>query len=262
MDNTGGSFAIVTGASSGIGRALARRCAEEGFDLLIAADDPRIEDVAQELRGLGVEVASLLVDLATPEGVDDLYAAARGRSLDVLIANAGHGLGHAFLDQDLDELQHVVDTNISGTVRLIHHVGREMRAAGAGRMLITGSIAGFMPGTFTAVYNGTKAFIDSFAIALRAELKDSGVTVTCLMPGATDTEFFERADMMDTEVGQASKDDPVDVARVGFDAMMDGEADVVTGWKNKLQTTMANVTPATVLAERHRKMAEPGGGKE
>jgi len=186
------SFAIVTGASSGIGRALARRCAEEGFDLLIAADDPQIEDAAQELRAHGVEVSPLLVDLAKREGVDSLYDAAQGRSVDVLIANAGHGLGHAFLDQDLDELQHVVDTNISGTVRLVHHVGREMRARGAGRILITGSIAGYIPGTFTAVYNGTKAFVDSFAIALRAELKDTGVTVTCLMPGATDTEFFER----------------------------------------------------------------------
>jgi len=145
-------------------------------------------------------------------------------------------------------------------VRLVHHVGREMRARGAGRILITGSIAGYIPGTFTAVYNGTKAFVDSFAIALRAELKDTGVTVTCLMPGATDTEFFERADMMDTKVGQGSKDDPVDVARIGFAAMMDGEADVVTGWKNKLETSVANVTPATVLAERHRKMAEPGSG--
>ena len=137
-----------------------------------------------------------------------------------------------------------------------------MRARGEGRILITGSIAGFMPGTFQAVYNGTKAFIDSFSFALRNELKDTGVTVTCLMPGATETEFFERADMLDTKVGQAKKDDPADVAKTGFEAMMKGDGDVVSGWKNKLQTAIANVTPAGVLAEQHRKMAEPGSAAE
>jgi uncharacterized protein len=176
----------------------------------------------------------------------------------------GHGLGGAFLDQDFEAARHVIDTNVTGTIYLIQKVGRDMRARGAGRILIVGSIAGFMPGSFQAVYNGTKAFIDSFSFALRNELKDTGVTVTCLMPGATDTEFFERADMLDTQVGQdENKDDPADVARAGFDAMMRGDGDVVSGWKNKLQTTIANVTPAGMLAEQHRKMAEPQrGGKE
>jgi len=137
-----------------------------------------------------------------------------------------------------------------------------MRARGSGRILITGSIAGFIPGTFTAVYNGTKAFIDSFSFALRNELKDSGVTVTCLMPGATETEFFERAGMMDTKVGQAEKDDAAQVAKTGFDAMMRGDGDVVSGWKNKLQAAVAAVTPSGALAEMHRKQAEPGSGKE
>ena len=121
------------------------------------------------------------------------------------MANAGHGLGKGFLDQDFEEARHVIDTNITGTVYLIQRIGRDMRARGQGRILITGSIAGFMPGSFQAVYNGTKAFIDSFSFALRNELKDSGVTVTCLMPGATETEFFERADMLDTKVGQAKR---------------------------------------------------------
>jgi short-subunit dehydrogenase len=119
-----------------------------------------------------------------------------------------------------------------------------------------------MPGSFQAVYNGTKAFIDSFSFALRNELKETDVTVTCLMPGATETEFFERADMLDTKVGQQEKDDPAKVARDGFDAMMNGEGDVVSGWKNKLQTTLAAVTPSGVLAEQHRKMAEPGSGEK
>ena len=137
-----------------------------------------------------------------------------------------------------------------------------MRARGQGRILITGSIAGFMPGTFQAVYNGSKAFIDSFSFALRAELKDTGVTVTCLMPGATETEFFERAGMEDTKVGQSEKDDPADIAKTGFDAMMRGDGDVVSGWKNKIMSAVATVTPSGVLAEQHRKMAEPGSGEK
>ena len=151
----------------------------------------------------------------------------------------------------------VVETNITGTLLLLHKVGRDMRAARSGRILITGSIAGFMPGTYQAVYNASKAFLDNFSFALRHELKDSGVTVTCLMPGATETEFFERADMLDTKVGQSKKDDPAMVARQGFAAMMKGEGDVVTGWQNKLRSAIANITPADMLAEMHRGMAEP-----
>jgi short-subunit dehydrogenase len=256
------SFAIVTGASSGIGYELAKLCAEHGFDLLIAADEPEIERAAQSLRGIGVAVDAVQADLATREGVDKLYAAAQGRPVDALLANAGRGLGHAFLDQNIDDIQHVIDTNITGTVYLLHKVGNDMRARGQGRILITGSIAGFMPGTFQAVYNGTKAFLDSFSVALQHELKDSGVTVTCLMPGPTETEFFERADMLDTKVGQQKKDDPADVAKAGFEAMIKGETDVVSGFKNKVQTAMASVMPADTLAEQHRKMAEPGSGKK
>jgi short-subunit dehydrogenase len=255
-------FAIVTGASSGIGLELARQCAQHGYDLLIAADEARIDEAAAQLRTFGGQVEAIEADLATIEGVDALYAAAKGRVVDALLANAGHGLGKGFLDQDFTELRHVIDTNITGTVYLIQKVARDMRARRAGRILITGSVAGFIPGTFHAVYNGTKAFIDSFSFALRAELKDSNVTVTCLMPGATETEFFERAEMMDTAVGQGKKDDPADVAKVGFEAMLNGEGDVVAGWKNKIQTTIANVTPAGVLAEMHRKQAEPGSAQK
>jgi short-subunit dehydrogenase len=255
-------LAIVTGASTGIGYELAKLCAQNGFDLIVAADEPEIQRAADLFRGLGAEVEAVEADLATLEEVDRLCAAARGRPVDVLMANAGHGLGGAFLDQDFQDVRHVIDTNITGTIYLIQQVGRGMRGRRSGRILITGSIAGFMPGTFHAVYNGTKAFVDSFSFALRAELKDSGVTVTCLMPGATETEFFERADMTDTKVGQDTKDDPAEVAKVGFDAMMRGDGDVVSGWKNKIQTTLASVTPAGVLAEQHRKMAEPGSGQK
>jgi short-subunit dehydrogenase len=255
-------FAVVTGASSGIGLELAAICAQEGFDLLVAADRPKILTAADRFRSLGAEVTVVETDLATTEGVDQLWAAVAGRPVDALLANAGHGLGRAFLDQDFEGVRHVIDTNVTGTVYLVQLVGRSMRTRGQGRILLTGSIAGFMPGTYQAVYNGTKAFVDSFSFALRAELKDTGVTVTCLMPGATETDFFERADMLDTKVGQAKKDDPAMVARIGFDAMMRGDGDVVSGWKNKVQSAIANVTPAGVLAEQHRRMAEPGSAEK
>lgn len=262
MTTNKGKLAIVTGASSGIGYELAKCCAEDGFDLLIAADEPEIQQAAEDFKKLGVNVEAIEADLATTEGVDTLHEAIAGRSVDALLANAGRGLGGAFLDQDFADVRHIIDTNITGTIYLAQKVGRDMRSRGQGRILFTGSIAGFMPGSFNAAYNGTKAFVDSFSFALRNELKDSGVTVTCLMPGATETEFFERADMLDTKVGQSRKDDPVDVAKVGFEAMMNGDGDVVAGWKNKLQSAAALITPSDVLAEQHRKMAEPGSASK
>ncbi len=255
-------LAVVTGASTGIGLELARQCAKNEYDLLIASDEAEIETAADELRREGGNVETVQADLATIEGVDELYKRVEGRHVAALLANAGRGLGKAFLDQDFGAIRRVIDTNVTGTVYLIHKIGGDMRSQGAGRILIIGSIAGFIPGTFQAVYNGTKAFVDSFSFALRAELKDSGVTVTCLMPGATETEFFERADMMDTKVGTAKKDDPADVAEIGFKAMTNGEGDVVSGWKNKLQTVVANVTPASLLAEQHRRQAAPGSAKK
>jgi short-subunit dehydrogenase len=251
-------LAIVTGASSGIGFELAELCAAAGFDLLIAADEPSIHEAGLLLAKSGTRVDPLEVDLSSMEGVDKLYEAVGGRPVSALLANAGRGLGHAFLDQEFSDIVHVVDTNVTGTLYLVHKVGRDMRARGQGRILITGSIAGFMPGTYQAVYNGTKALLDSFSFALRAELRDTGVTVTCLMPGATETEFFERADLMDTKVGTEKKQPASEVAKLGFDAMMRGEAEVITGWSNKLRAAIANILPNETLAEQHRKMAEPG----
>lgn len=250
-------LALVTGASSGIGLELARECARNGFDLVIAADRP-LATARGELESLGAKVNAVETDLATADGVAQLYSSVQGKTVDALIANAGHGLGKGFLDQNFEDITHVIDTNITGTLSLIHQMGRDMRARGSGRILVVGSIAGYTPGAFAAVYNATKAFIDSFAIALRNELKDTGVTVTLLMPGATETEFFERADMMDTKIGTEEKQDPGEVARIGFKAMMDGDADVIAGAKNKVTAGVAAVTSATALAEKHRKQAEPG----
>lgn len=253
-------LAVVTGASSGIGLELARLFAQDGFDLIVAADRPLAEAV-QSLEGAGATVQSVQADLSTEDGVQALIDAIADRPVDALAANAGHGLGKGFLDESFDDILHVINTNITGTVRLTQVVGRSMRARGRGNILFTGSIAGLIPGTFQAVYNASKAFVDSFSFALRNELKDSGVVVTVLMPGPTETEFFERAGMMDTKVGQDDKKMSAEaVAKIGYEAMKRGDGDVVAGMSNKLQATMAAVTPQSMLAEQHRKMAEPGSG--
>jgi short-subunit dehydrogenase len=212
-------LALVTGASSGIGRQLAIQCAQHGFNLVIAADTP-LQEVTAELRSYGESVEQLETDLGTPDGVDKLYAALDGRVVDALLANASHGPGRAFLQQDFGQLRHVIDSNITGTLYLIQKVARDMVAEGTGRILITGSTAGSMPGSFQAVYNGTKAFIDAFSFALRNELQDTGVTVTRL-----DTRGAVQEDKLD----------PAEVARIGFDAMIEGEADVTTGFRNRVQ---------------------------
>lgn len=252
-------FAIVTGASTGIGYHLAACAAAEGYDLLIVADEPAIHTAASKLAADGAQVKAVQADLATLEGVDTLLAAADGRRIDVLCANAGNSMGGPFLDQSVEVWRRSVDTNVTGTVYLLQRVLSAMVRHGEGKVLVTGSIVGFIPGPFNAIYNATKAFIDNFTEALRNELKEQkGVTLTTLMPGPTETEFFARADMLDTNVGQSKKDDPAWVARKGWDAMKAGEGHITTGLKNKLQVAGAGVVPQSVLAEAHRKIAEPG----
>jgi short-subunit dehydrogenase len=255
-------YAIVTGASSGIGLELAKCCAHAGYDLLVCADLPQIHSVAAQIAEIGVRVDSIEVDLATREGVEELYAATYRRPVDALLANAGVGLGHGFLDQRWDDVERVIATNVTGTLALIQKVGRDMRARGAGKILITGSIAGLIPGTYNAVYNGTKSLLDSFSYALRAELMHTGVTVTCLMPGATETDFFERADMLDTKAGASKKQSPVEVAEIGFQAMERGDGHVVAGWENKLRAALTRIATPGMLAEQHRKIAEPGSARK
>ena len=257
-------LAVVTGASSGIGLEMARLFATDGYDLIIVSDTSEIEDAEMELSESGTTCLSIQCDLSTRDGVAQLLSTIDddSRPVDVLIANAGVGLGDAFFDQQIADALKVVHTNVDGTITLIHAVGRRMRERHQGRILITGSIAGLMPGTFQAVYNGSKAFLDSFAAALHAELKDSGVSVTCLMPGATETDFFDRAGMADTHVGSSEKQSAAEVAKIGYDALMAGDRAVVAGLKNKFQAAVSHILPDSTLAEMHRKMAAPGSGKE
>jgi short-subunit dehydrogenase len=258
-------LALVTGASSGIGLELARQFAEGGFDLIVAAEDDAINGVAPQLAG-SAHVEAVQVDLATAAGVEELYGrvTAAGRPLAAAALNAGIGAGGAFAtDTDLADELRIVDLNVRSTVHLAKYVVRDMVARDEGRILLTSSIASTMPGAFQAVYNASKSFVQSFALALRNELKDTGVTVTSLMPGPTETEFFERADMLDTEVGSADKDDPADVARQGFEALMAGEERVVSASAStKVQAAGSRFLPDSAKAAMHRKMAEPGTAKQ
>jgi short-subunit dehydrogenase len=258
-------LALVTGASSGIGLELARLFAENGFDLVVNAEDDRLDAAAAQLRTAGVDVRAVRADLRTAEGVDRLHAAVRAaaRPLDAVALNAGVGQGGAFVDTDIADEQAIIDLNVSSTVRLAKHVLRDMTRRGEGRVLITSSIASTMPGTFQAVYNASKSFLQSFAEALQSELRDTGVTITSLMPGPTETDFFHRADMDDTRIGAAKKDDAAAVAKQGFEALMKGEARVVaSSFSTKAQEAVGKVVPDRLKAEAHRKMAEPGSAPQ
>ncbi|MGN6375952.1 MAG: SDR family NAD(P)-dependent oxidoreductase [Sphingomonas sp.] len=252
-----GKLAVVTGASTGIGREIAKLAAKDGYDLLLVADEHGIDAAAGELRSGGTAVEAVEADLSTFEGNDKLLAATHGRQIDVLVANAGRGLGHAFIDQDTAEWRRVIDTNVTGTTYLLQKVARQMAERRDGKILITGSIAGLIPGSYQAVYNATKAYLDSFSYALRDELKDTGVSVTVLMPGPTETEFFRRAGMLDTPVGENEKAGPAKVAADGWKAMQDGSAHIVSGFTNKLQAALSHVVPDSILARQHAKMADP-----
>ncbi len=257
---TGAKLAVITGASSGIGLELARCAVADGCMVVICADEDDIHQVCEELAAAGATAEAVQADLGTPEGVEALFAAIGGRQVDYMMANAGRGQGDAFLNQSEADFDEVLRVNVIGTTDLLHRTVRMMRAQGRGRILITGSVAGWIPGSYHAVYNATKAYVDLLSLAIRNEVNDTDITVTCLMPGATDTMFFDRAKMLDTPVGKdPDKDDPAMVAREGYAAMLDGASGVTTGFMNKVQSLVSGLIPDSVLAAMHRKMAKPDG---
>lgn len=256
-------LAVITGASSGIGLELTKLAAADGCALILSADTDLTEAERAAKDAGAASVETVQCDLATERGVAALLDAIGKREVDALFANAGHGGDVAFLDQDWQEVEHIIATNVSGTVRLIQDAGRAMRARNRGRILITGSIAGHMPGPFQLVYNSTKAFMNDFSVGLRNELKDTDVVVTCLQPGVTDTNFFQRAHMLDSQAGKSdSKDDPAKVAKDGYQALLADDDLVVSGFMNKMQAMFADVLPDSVVAQMHRKLAEPESRKE
>ena len=257
-------LAVVTGASSGIGYELARVFADHGFDLVLCAEDAGIQRAAQNIAATGASVVPVQADLATYEGVERLYADVMrlGRPIDAIAINAGVGVfGDFARDTALADELRLLELNVVSTVHLAKRVVRDMVAVGKGRVLFTSSIAGEMPTPLEAVYGASKAFILSFADSLRNELKDSGVTVTALLPGPTDTNFFHRAGMDDTKAAAeaAKKNRPEDVAKQGFDALMAGKDRVVgaTSMATKIQGTVAKIIPEDVKARQHQKLTEP-----
>jgi short-subunit dehydrogenase len=258
-------LALVTGASSGIGRELAKQFAQNGFDLIVAAENVELDDAVEELRGMGATVAPVSVDLTKRDDVERLVAAVRGsgRRLDAAALNAGVGHGGAFVESDLDAELAIVELNCASTVHLAKRVVQEMADFGAGRILFTSSVASQAPEPFQAVYGASKAFVQSFAMALREELKDAGISVTALLPGPTDTEFFDRAEMTDTKLGASDKkDDPAQVARQGYEGLMKGEASVFAGsLASKAMGRLSAVTPAPLANKIKRPMTEPGSAE-
>jgi short-subunit dehydrogenase len=264
-DGTENGLAVITGASSGIGFELARQFGEHGFDLIVVAEDEGIAGAADELRDLRVQVEPIQADLTRASEVDRVWERVRARSrpLAAIALNAGVGVGGPFVDNELDEELRLIDLNVVSVVRLAKLAVRQMVAQGSGRILFTSSIAAELPAPFLAVYGASKSFVQSFAEALHHELKDTGVTVTALQPGPTETNFFERAGMMDTKVAVEEKDDPAEVARQGFEALMAGKHRIVAGSvKNKVQSAMAHVLPEQMKAQQHGKMMEPGSAEK
>ncbi len=256
-------LAVVTGASNGIGYELAKQFAQNGFDLLITATGPSIDEVASEIAQTSKsEIVTVQADLATYEGVETLYnkIKATNRPVDAIAINAGVGINGDFArETDLQDELNIINLNVVSSVHLAKRVVKDMVERGKGKILFTSSIAAIMPGPFEAVYAASKAFIQSFSLSLRNELKDTGITVTALQPGPTDTNFFHRADMDDTRAGAGPKDDPAEVAKQGFEALMAGKESVVAGSiMTKIQATVAKVLPDGAKTEMHRQIAEPG----
>src|ERR1700735_1346252 len=255
-------LALITGASSGIGLELAKELANRGYDVVIASAGDRLSGAAEDIRSRGHQVIEVNTDLATREGIDQLWVQVQslGRPLDIACINAGVGVGGLFSDTDLKSELNMVELNCVGTVQLAKAVVRQMRELNAGRILFTASIAGEMVAPREAVYAATKAFVLSFAHSLRYELKETGVSVTALQPGPTDTDFFHRAGMDETEVGSKGKSEsePDDVARQGIDALLAGKDHVYSAsLKTKIEGMMANVVPGSVKGAMHEKMAKP-----
>ena len=260
-DDAAAPLAVVTGASTGIGRALAKEFVDHGFDVVIAAEEPAIREAAADLARTGHRVLPVQVDLSTADGVDTLYARVveTGRTPDAVALNAGIGVSGRFDETDLEDDLRLVDLNVRSTVHLGKLLIRDMVRAGKGRVLVTSSIAAVAPGPYHSTYAASKAFVHSFAEGIREELKDTGVTVTSLMPGPTDTEFFRRADMGDTPIGQTDKkDDPQDVAHDGFEALMAGRSSVVAGSaKNRIQAELGTHLPDALAAPLMARMTKP-----
>lgn len=255
------SVALVTGAASGIGQELAHLFAKDQYQLILVDRNPGgLQGFAEHLQSQHNITPTLITqDLSAPGAAQRVYdeVQSKGLQVDILVNDAGFGLAGPFLDADLNRTVGIINTNVTALVELTYLFGRDMKERGKGRILQLASMASFQPNALLAVYGASKAFVLSFSEALSVELKDSGVTVTALCPGATETEFFYTANAEHTEEGQGEKADPKDVAKDGYEALMKGEPRVISGVSNKLLAAMTKVIPDTWLALSNQKKFEP-----
>lgn len=251
--------ALITGGTSGIGKELAKLFARDNYNLIIVArDQTELDSTKAELETSGVSVQTIAKDLSDMEQAKALCSEFTQR-IDVLVNDAGMGVYGLFKDNELERELGIIHLNICATVILTKHFVRQMADRGEGKILNLGSVAGKLPGPWQAVYHATKAFVLSFTTAIREELKDSGITITALLPGATDTDFFNKAGMQDSKVVQDKEalDDPADVAKAGYEALMAGKDRVIAGWKNSLEVHAANLMPDSTVAHTMYEQQKP-----
>jgi uncharacterized protein len=253
--------ALITGATSGIGLELARLFARDQYNLVIVArNEDELQRTSSELRQqYNIEVLTLAKDLFRRESPLEIYdeVTAKGIQVDVLVNDAGQGEFGEFINTDLNRELDIIQLNIGAYVMLTKLFLTDMVIRNEGKILNVGSIAGEAPGPWHSVYHGTKAFVNSWSAAIRNELKDTNVTVTVLLPGATDTDFFNKANMENSKILETGLSDPAKVAKDGYEALMSGDDKIVSGLKNKVQVAMAHAVPDSMAAESMRKQQEP-----
>jgi short-subunit dehydrogenase len=255
-------YALITGATSGIGYELTKLFAKDGYDLVIVArSEDDLNTTAEELIAqYGINVITISKDLFNVKNAFALYdeVVGRGIEINVLVNDAGQGLYGEFIDTSIDRELAIIELNICSLVVLTKLFLKDMASKGEGKILNLSSIAGKLPGPFQSVYHGTKAFVQSFTEAIRNEVRDTGVTITALLPGATDTDFFDKADMLQSKIVQeGSLSNAADVAKDGYKALMNNDDMVVSGLKNKMQVAMSNVIPDEMVANMMHKQQEP-----
>ncbi len=255
-------YALITGATSGIGLELAKLFARDGYNLIIVSrDQTNLEQTAYELKNSNsnIDVVTISKDLFKPDSPFELYQEVKekGIQIDVLVNNAGQGVYGEFADTEIAREVDIIQLNITSLVVLTKHFLQDMLSLGSGKILNLSSIASKTPGPYQSVYHGTKAFVQSFTEAIRSEVKDKGIVVTALLPGVTDTDFFNKADMLDSKAVQGEKADPAKVAKDGYDALMNDDDMVVSGTKNKIQTAMTNLIPDSMAADQTKKQQKP-----
>lgn len=261
MAENNNRYALITGATNGIGYELAKLFAQDGYNLIIVArTEEDLQQRADEFsKQYGIKVVSITKDLFNPEAAFELYDEVKAKDLliDVLVNDAGQGQYGLFVDSDIRRQLDIIQLNVSSLTVLTHLFLKDMVARNEGKVLQLGSIASELPGPWQAVYHATKAYVLSLTEALIRELKDTNITLTTLQPGATDTDFFNKADMQESKILDTKLSDPVKVAKDGYEALMKGDDKIVSGFKNKAMVASSNIMPDTAVAAQMDKMQQP-----